>query len=62
MDQVLLASRPFDDQVLFRSSVPATLSFFSSKFSNKMTYINHLGQLNEHIQLETIPIPVEVKR
>ncbi|CAF0754260.1 unnamed protein product, partial [Rotaria sp. Silwood1] len=40
---------------------PVLRSLISAKFSRKVTYINHLGQLEEYVHLENIRIPVEVK-
>ncbi|CAF3574699.1 unnamed protein product [Rotaria sordida] len=40
---------------------PVLRSLISAKFSRKVTYINHLSELEEYVHLENIRIPVEVK-
>jgi len=60
-----LASSSFNYKVntsyLILSWVYLFLSL-SAKFSRKVVYINRLGQLEEYVHLESIQIPVEVKK
>lgn len=34
---------------------------FSAKFGRKIQYVNHLSELSQHMNINTLPIPKQVK-
>lgn len=63
VDQISLAVPPSDHQVRdHRCATVRRIAVSSAKFSRKVTYINRLSELAEHVHLDNIRIPTEVKK